>query len=144
MPDRERIRQESDAVTKALLDALDSRGPGPVQGEAGKSWTAAQVLSHLSRWQRVSLDALRRHLAGERPRTEHEDENVLNDRWVAEDVALVYEEAKARYTASREELLVATLAVPDSSWDIVVETLATDDTTVHVRAHLAAITSHGS
>jgi hypothetical protein len=137
------ITAESDRVYAELSAKLASLGAGSAVSQRS-GWTASQVYGHLARWLERSQESLERHLRGEAPVHEHEDEDSLNVRWAAEDEALSEIDAQVWCEEARGRLLATLSFIPAESWDRTVELLARDDTIVHARAHLASLVARGA
>jgi hypothetical protein len=135
-PDREAALTRGDRLWDELRGALDAHLHEPIGPST--NWTGREVYAHFARWQERTVAGLRAVLEGRPPRAEHEDEDVLNDRWRIEDRALDATVARDRCLASRAELRGMLIALTDRQWAAFGHLFAPDIDGQHYEHHLAA------
>jgi hypothetical protein len=136
---RDELYAASDAAWARLQGILDGAGGAEIHGR-GSNWTARDEYAHHARWLDRSLGWLRSRLDGVAPPpNEYDHEDVLNERWQAEDRALSVEAAKARCAAARGALLDYVRDLPEARLDRRTMMTASDDPVWHLDAHVAFI-----
>ncbi len=139
---REAVLARGDALWKELRVSLDAHLLEPVG--AATDWTGREVYAHFARWQGKTIAHLRDVLAGRNLAGPEEDENVLNDRWRAEDQTLATSIVIERCLSSRAELRALLLGLRDEQWRTFGHLFAPDINGEHYEHHLSAIRATGA
>jgi len=119
---------------RAALDASIDEPLGPLS-----DWTGHDVCAHFARWQAHAAGDVRRLLAGEEPVLLPGDENVINERWAAEDRALTHDVVRERCLATRQELRTLLEGLSATQWDRFGRRCSIDISGEHHAHHLSAI-----
>lgn len=111
------LREGADAWQRlrALLEQHSDREN--LHDPAGTPWSSREVYAHFARYQSSNIAQLHRILAGQDPvPPSGEDENVINERWAAEDRALTLEKAQEWCDATTRELHALCMSLPAEVW----------------------------
>jgi hypothetical protein len=119
---------------RAALDASIDQALGPLS-----DWTGHDVYAHFARWQAHAVGVVRRLIAGEKPVPVPGDENVINERWAAEDRALPHEVVRERCLATRQELRTLLEGLSAAQLDRFGRRCSLDISGEHYARHLSAI-----
>ncbi len=139
---REAVLARGDALWDQLRTSLDAHLLEPVSVDT--DWTGREVYAHFARWQAVAIADINQILAGRRPSAPEEDENVLNDRWRAEDRLLDVGIVIERCLSSRAELHALLMNLRDEQWQTFGHLCALDINGEHYEHHLRAIRASGT
>lgn len=140
--DREAVLARGDQLWDELRASLDAHLLEPVGADT--DWTGREVYAHFARWQAKTIADLREVLAGHRPSTPEEDENVLNDRWRIDDRSLDAGIVIERCLSSRAELRALLMSLRDEQWRTFGHLFAPDIDGEHYEHHLSAIRASGT
>jgi hypothetical protein len=135
---REALFAAADATWARFQGIIDARPDAELHGH-GSNWTARDEYAHHARWLDRSLAQIRARAEGISPPPE-EHEDVLNERWQAEDRALTVDEAKTRCAGARAAILDYVRDLPGDRLDRRTMLTASDDPAWHLDAHLGFIT----
>lgn len=140
--DRDAVLTRGDDLWDELRAALDASLHEPLGPST--DWTGREVYAHFARWQAKTIADLSETLAGRRPSTPEEDENVLNDRWRSEDRSLDAGIAIEHCLSSRAELRALLMSLRDEQWRTFGHLFAPDINGEHYEHHLSAIRASGA
>lgn len=132
--DRDAALRVGDELWEELQRLADAHLDTPFREGAGL--TGHDLYAHFARWQAVTLRDLARILAGRRPVPPVADDNVLNDRWMAEDRALSTDIARARCLETRTNLREQLANLTDAQYDQFGRICAADINGEHYLEHL--------
>src|SRR5688572_3908786 len=122
---RQELVVAADAAWDRFNGILDAQPERELHGR-GSNWTAREEYAHHARWLDRSLASIRSRVEGiSPPPDEHED--VLNERWQAEDRALSLDEAKVRGESARSAILDYVRVLPEERLDRTVMLTASND-----------------
>jgi hypothetical protein len=137
LEDRDAALARGDALWQRLSAALDARIDRPLTDSS--TWTGKDVYAHFARWQAQTIADVRRMMAGQRPDPVEGEEDEINDRWHAEDVALAAEIARSRCLTTRDELRSLLASLTAEQWQLFGHASASDVDGDHYEGHLSAI-----
>jgi hypothetical protein len=135
--ERDAALARGDALWQRLSAALDASLDRPLNETS--EWNGKDVYAHFARWQAQTIADVRRVMAGQRPEPVEGEEDEINDRWHAEDVALAAEIARSRCLTTREELRALLASLTAEQWQLFGRASASDVDGDHYEGHLKAI-----
>jgi hypothetical protein len=135
------LLEHESAGWERLTAILDARPEGVLHtGEDGQDWTAAAIYAHLERWMAVNMPRVDAFLAagpdGSVPDLQASVDE-LNARWVEEDAALSFAEARQRAFRSRDHFVAQIRSVPADRWTPRLVGLYMGNAWGHYNEHLA-------
>ena len=111
---------------------------------AGTPWSSRDIYAHFARYQSSNLAQLQRILASGDPAPPRgEDENIVNERWAAEDRALTLEQARDWCDATTFALYDLCLAIPAETWERWGRHYGDDILAPHYLSHIRYIETGG-
>ncbi|MCK9493981.1 MAG: hypothetical protein M0R75_00605 [Dehalococcoidia bacterium] len=121
-----------------LTAILDARPEGALhRGEDGVAWDATMVYAHLGRWMEIQFPRVEAFLAtGEVPEDLGGTVDELNARWMAEDAALTFSEARRRTFLARDRFVRMVYDLPIERWTSRVVGLCMGNSAGHYQEHL--------
>jgi len=140
--DRDAVLARGNQLWDKLRASLDAHLLEPVGADT--DWTGREVYAHFARWQAKTIADLRGVLAGRHLAEPEENENVLNDRWRAEDRTLDTGIVIERCLSSRVELRALLMSLRAEQWRTFGHLFAPDINGEHYEHHLIAIRASGT
>lgn len=127
---------------RALLEEHADRDN--LHDPAGTPWSSREIYAHFARYQSSNIRHMQRLLAsGDLWPSSGEDENVINERWAAEDRALTLEEARAWCEATTEQARAVAMSLPPEVWAEWGRWVADDVLAPHYLSHIRYIETGG-
>ena len=136
---------EAWARLQALLEEHADREN--LHDPSGTPWSSREIYAHFARYQSSNIRHMHCLLASGELWTSNgeggDDENVINERWAAEDRALTLEEARAWCEATTEQARAVAMSLPPEVWAQWGRWVADDVLAPHYLSHIRYIETGG-